>query len=95
MALLDSLQRRPRGDAGERCHANCRSQGAGVVICRVAVGQNQWYHFGVSARPILVYFTRDWDVHWGYGILTHGQVAEAGSVLNPCDISAVEEVVYL
>ena len=28
-------------------------------------------HFGVGA-PILVYFSGDWDVHWGYGILTHG-----------------------
>ena len=32
----------------------------------------QWYHFGVGAPPILVYFSGDWDVHWGYGILTHG-----------------------
>ena len=39
----------------------------------VAVGQNQWYHFGIGAPPILVYFSGDWDVHWGYGILTHGQ----------------------
>ena len=30
-------------------------------------------HFGVGAPPILVYFSGDWDVHWGYGILTHGQ----------------------
>ena len=37
-----------------------------------AVGQNQWYHFGVGAPPILVYFSGDWDVHWGYGMLTHG-----------------------
>ena len=29
-------------------------------------------HFGVGAPPILVYFSGDWDVHWGYGILTHG-----------------------
>ena len=35
------------------------------------VGQNQWYHFGVGAPPILVYFSGDWDVHRGYGILTH------------------------
>ena len=26
-------------------------------------------------RPILVYFSGDWDVHWGYGLLTHGQVS--------------------
>ena len=40
----------------------------------VAVGQNQWYHFGVGAPPILVYFSGDWDVHWGCEILTHGHV---------------------
>ena len=35
----------------------------------LAVGQNQWYHFGVGAPPSLVYFSGDfsgdWDVHWG------------------------------
>ena len=31
-------------------------------------------HVGGSAPPILVYFSKDWDVHWGYGLLTHGQV---------------------
>ena len=34
----------------------------------VAVGQNQRYHFGVGAPPILVYFAGDWDVHWGYDL---------------------------
>ena len=29
------------------------------------MGQNQWYHFGVGAPPVLVFFSRDWDVHWG------------------------------
>ena len=29
----------------------------------MAVGQNQWYHFGVGAPPVLVYFSWDWDVH--------------------------------
>ena len=38
------------------------------------MGQNQWYHFGVGAPPIVVYFSGDWDVHWGYGLLTHGHV---------------------
>ena len=38
----------------------------------LAVGQNQWYHFGVGAPPILVYFSGSWDVYWGYGLLTHG-----------------------
>ena len=32
-------------------------------------------HFGVGAPPILVYFGGDWDVHWEYGVLTHGQIA--------------------
>ena len=35
---------------------------------KMAVGQNQWYHFGVGAPPILVYFSWDWDVHWGYDL---------------------------
>ena len=39
-----------------------------------AVGKNHWYHFGVGAPPILVYFSWDWDVHWGYGILIHGRI---------------------
>ena len=34
----------------------------------MAVGQKHWYHFGVGAPPILVYFIRDWDVHWGYDL---------------------------
>ena len=31
-------------------------------------------HFGVGAPPIIVCFSGDWDVHWGYGLLTHGHV---------------------
>ena len=33
-------------------------------------------HFGVGALPILVHFSGDRDVHWGYGILTHGHIAD-------------------
>ena len=25
-------------------------------------------HFGVGAPPILVNFSEDWDVHWGYDL---------------------------
>ena len=32
---------------------------------QLAVGQHQWYHLGVGEPPILVYFSWDWDVHWG------------------------------
>ena len=50
-------------------------------------GQSMWLwlskpmgsHFGwwVNSPPILAYFSGDWDVHRGYGILTHG---------NPCGL---------
>ena len=33
----------------------------------------------IGAPPILVYFSGDWDVHWGVtGVLTHGHVAVDG-----------------
>ena len=41
---------------------------AHLPYTNMAVGQNQWYHFGVGAPPILVYFSGDWDVHWGYDL---------------------------
>ena len=44
----------------------------------MAMVQNQWYFFGIGAPPILVYFSWDWDVHWGYGSLTHGHIALLG-----------------
>ena len=33
-------------------------------------------HFGVGefATHFRTYFSGDWDVHWGYGLLTHGHV---------------------
>ena len=40
--------------------------------------QNQWYHFGIGAPRISVYFSGDWDVHWGYGVLAHGQMNHSG-----------------
>ena len=43
----------------------------------MAVGQHQWYHFWLGAPPSLVYFSGDWDVHWGYGILTHGHMTDS------------------
>ena len=45
----------------------------GSSALQLAMVQNQWNHFGTGAPPILVYFSGDWDVHWGYGVLTHGQ----------------------
>ena len=53
-----------------------------LAASHMAVGQKQWYHFGVGAPPILVYFTGDWDVHWGYGILTHGHMRKSKHFLK-------------
>ena len=46
---------------------------ASLVGSQMAVGQNQWYHFGVGAPPISDCVSGDW-VRWGYGLLTHGQI---------------------
>ena len=49
----------------------------------MAVGQNQWFHFGIGAPPILepILVGIESDVHWGYGILTHGPTPKClGSV---------------
>ena len=49
----------------------------------VPVGQHQLYHFGLGAPPILVYFSGDWDVHWGYGLLTHSHMSyQNGTLAN-------------
>ena len=37
-------------------------------------GSKAMVPFWVGASPMLVYFSGDWDVHWGYGILTHGHL---------------------
>ena len=53
----------------------------------LAMGQNQWYHFGVGTPPmlpILVYISGDWDVHWGYRVLTH-------SHLEPCQTTGADK----
>ena len=47
-----------------------RDQDVATFSTHSAVGQNPWYHFGVGAPPILVYFSGDLDFHWGCGILT-------------------------
>ena len=40
-----------------------------LMIDHMAVGQNQWYRFGVgefTTHFSRFFFCRDWDVHWGY-----------------------------
>ena len=40
-----------------------------AVAQKVAVGSTPMgSHFGVGAPPILVDFSGDWDVHWGYDL---------------------------
>ena len=39
-----------------------------ATLQKLSVGQHQWYHFGIGAPPILIYFSGDWDVHRGYGM---------------------------
>ena len=41
------------------CHTKNQATG---VLKEMAMVQNQWYHFGIGAPPILI---GDWDVHWG------------------------------
>ena len=60
---------RPPPGHGQKC---------ALLFWQLAVGQHQWYHFWVGSPPILVYCSGDWDVHWGYGILTHGQLSLKG-----------------
>ena len=62
----------PGPKAGAKAGERRKHSSRGVAFFEGA-RQNQWYHFGVGAPPILLYFSGDWDV--GYGILTHGHVA--------------------
>ena len=43
-----------------------RTGGSGIRYMRMAVDQNPWHSFGIGVPPSLVYFSGDWDVHWGY-----------------------------
>ena len=38
------------------------------------IGSKPMVPFWGRCPPILVYFRWDWDVHWGYGLLTHGHI---------------------
>ena len=71
---LSSAKEVPAGHLKEKLSTNFEER---LVALKsyLAVGQNQRYHFGVGAPPILVYFSGDWDVHWGHGILTHGHLS--------------------
>ena len=46
------------------------------------------FRVGEITTHFRTYFSGDWDVHWGYGILTHGHVFgvkdETGNALDNC-----------
>ena len=66
LRLVSSLETSPDQFTGLFCHGNRHRVQKGESSPReMAVGQNQWYHFGIGAPPILVDFSGDWDVHWG------------------------------
>ena len=75
MDMLKSFARLGTLKSGVGCGAWWPLRAGSWCAIHMAVGQHQWYHFGVGAPLILVYFRGDWDVHWGYGVLTHGHVA--------------------
>ena len=50
-------------------------------------GSKPMLPFWGSAPPILVYSSWDWDVHWGYGILTHSQIVQCTTACFGCSVS--------
>ena len=54
-----------------------------MTKCHMAVGQNQWCHFGLGAPPNLEpFFSGELDVHWGYGFLTKGNIVSPNHVMG-------------
>ena len=46
-----------------------------LLFYDMAVGQHQWdLGVGEFTTHFRTYFSGDWDVHRGYGILTHGHI---------------------
>ena len=76
-APADPTARRPNSGAGRSPHGQPVKWGAQVSL--TCFGSKPMVHFEVGAPPILVCFSGDWDVHWGYGILTHGHVSKIES----------------
>ena len=58
-AIIDHMSRLKQNAAVKRVALLSSDAGFREAGPDVAVGQNQWYHFGVGAPPILVYFGGD------------------------------------
>ena len=54
----------------------------------MSVGQKQWYHFGVGAPPISVYFSGIGSL--GDGVLTHGRMATILPIKNAGSMELVD-----
>ena len=59
----------------------------GDVLIWLRVKTNGIPFWGRCTTHFRTYFSGDWDVHWGYGILTHGRlgvVSKSGFSKMPC-----------
>ena len=69
---------RGRADRADRAYSSWRVTRGIPFGC----GSNPFWDpilGSVNSPPILSYFSGDWDVHWGYGILTRGHLGVAQS----------------
>ena len=68
-------RRTRRSDAHRLPNGFCHSIKARIAVVLSGCGSKPMgSHLGVGAPLILVYFSGDWDVPWGYGLLTHGHL---------------------
>ena len=76
-AFLSGLDHFARGTHQQEGSQEAAEQLAGSLSpqSRSMVPQQMGSHFGVGAPPILVYFSGDWDVHWGYRVLIHSHMS--------------------
>ena len=61
---------RPVGFFGQR-KITMFAAGYEAVVVKTVLGSHFWL-VGEFTTHFRTYFSGDWDVHWGYGVLTHG-----------------------
>ena len=82
LSSSESWRRLGHGPANKACLQPPR------LVVKTVLG----YDFGVGefTTHVRTYFSGDWDVRWGYGILTHGQVSSlCVHCLNLCALRGV------
>ena len=85
--LLEKLRQRQEFGPGVFGGEYTPAGSAGLMGIRLWVKTDGIpFYFGVGAPPILVHFSGDLAVHWGYGVLTHVhptiQTASLGGPIN-------------